>query len=857
MRKCCLVFLLLAGLMTVNGAAWAAGPRWPSVERQLARDRVVPGSALERLIRSNQDFRMLRPEEARDNLDLPLWLRVLWRKSHPEGRYSADDASGGYPRVLREIHEWLLMHQDLMPGLPEPDVPPVQQKTVVGGNLRISGAQTSPRSESDIRLNYWDTTKVIAGSNNLGNGRQAQFYSSDGGATWGRTTLPLTSTDDFHSDPTVDWTSDGTAWATTMGITDLGNNNFELRMRAYKSTNNGATWTFDNTFSGTQTETDKQMMWADHSGTSPYADYIHTIWHNGPDVYMNRRTGPSGSWGAPQQVSGMETTGTGIGADVKTNADGEVFGFWPDTGSQGIYVVKSTDGGATFGAPTQIATTFDAYEIIVPSFTGRRALIYVTAGTFQDDDRDNVYAAWTDITGVVGCDDPYDEPDTDTASDCKSRIWFSRSTNGGSTWSTPAMINNQASKNDQFNPWMVVDEENGAIAIVYYDTVDDAGRLKTDLWYQASFDDGVTWTPAVKVTTAQTDETTASADMGNQYGDYNGLSGFARKLLPSWTDRRNNAREEIWTTTIDEPRTDVWGQDKPWDTGLEPDPATALNNMWESEDIWVRNNPLPGPHQNPIFGQVNYIRVKVRNRSATVTARKVPVKVYYAFASAGLAWPIDWTYVGTAYVESLAPGATTEISVPWNPPGLGHYCLLSRLVTAQDPMTFQETTDQNYNTRYNNNIIWKNVEVVKLRFACYRDAWLHFRNLDTVPRPIDLLFREQPQAPGFLTQGQVIVDLGEALAARWQQAGAIGQGIQVIDSRHLRITHPANAFIRVPFQAREAFQVGIRFEALHNCPATTSGPGTRYLFEAVQRGNDGLIQGGVTYDIEAGPTVIP
>ena len=78
------------------------------------------------------------------------------------------------------------------------------------------------------------------------------------------------------------------------------------------------------------------------------------------------------------------------------------------------------------------------------------------------------------------------------------------------------MINNQASLNDQFNPWMVVDEENGAIAIVYYDTVDDAGRLKTDLWYQASFDDGVTWPPAVKVTTAQTDETAASADSGNQ-----------------------------------------------------------------------------------------------------------------------------------------------------------------------------------------------------------------------------------------------------------------------------------------------------------------------------------------------------
>src|SRR6185503_20679575 len=55
--------------------------------------------------------------------------------------------------------------------------------------------------------------------------------------------------------------------------------------------------------------------------------------------------------------------------------------------------------------------------------------------------------------------------------------------------------------------------------------------------------------------------------------------------------------------------TDVWSHDKPWDTGLEPDPATAGNNMWESEDIWVRNDATAGGHQDPILGQVNYVHV--------------------------------------------------------------------------------------------------------------------------------------------------------------------------------------------------------------------------------------------------------
>ena len=85
-------------------------------------------------------------------------------------------------------------------------------------NVRLSGAQTTPRAESDIRVNYGDTSKIIAASNAISaTGTQAQFYSSDGGSSWGQTSLPLTGADTFHSDPAVDWTSDGTAWAITIG----------------------------------------------------------------------------------------------------------------------------------------------------------------------------------------------------------------------------------------------------------------------------------------------------------------------------------------------------------------------------------------------------------------------------------------------------------------------------------------------------------------------------------------------------------------------------------------------------------------------------------------------------------------
>jgi hypothetical protein len=549
MRKLALVAALLALCLGAALGSLRAAARSPflSLQRQLAADHVVPGSALERLIRDNQDFRLLRAEEAHDRIPVPAWLRVYWRKAHPEVEYSAADPTGGYPLVLREVHEWMLSHQDLERAPRPPSMAP--RAATAGANLRLSGAQTTPRSESAIAINFLNPSQIISASNSISaSGRQAEFFSSNGGATWGQTTLPLTGTDKFHSDPTVDWTSDGTAWSLTIGI--AGNT---LRMRAYKSTNGGATWTFDNTFSGTQKNTDKPMLWVDHSATSPFKDNVYAIWHNGTPAYVNHRTGPGGSWGSPLKVSSTESTGTAIGGDIKTNSAGDVFAFWPTTGNARIVVAKSTNGGASF-TRTVVANTFDTFDIGIPSMNSRRALIYVSGGAYKSGATNNVYAAWTDQRGVAGCNSPANEPGSNVGSTCQTRVWFTRSTDGGTTWSAPVKINDAASPlHDQFNQWLAVDETSGKIGIMYYDTIGNVGRLKTDVWYQSSSDGGVTWSAALKVTTAQTDETVAGADLGNQYGDYNGMSGFLTKFFPSWTDRRNNASEEIWSAPIVDP----------------------------------------------------------------------------------------------------------------------------------------------------------------------------------------------------------------------------------------------------------------------------------------------------------------
>src|SRR3954465_4774118 len=199
-------------------------------------------------------------------LDIPQWLAAHYRRNHSELPKAAMqlDPTGGYPLVLENLHAWMLLHQNLRPS----EAPEFKAAAapVVGENVKISGDNDSPRSESDIAINPGNPKQIIGASNNLGSGHQAQFFSSDGGASWGQTTLPLLSGDSMHSDPTVGWTSDGTAWATTIGINA---DSTSLQMRAYKSSDAGKTWVFDGTFSGSQTAADKQSMVVDHSPTSP------------------------------------------------------------------------------------------------------------------------------------------------------------------------------------------------------------------------------------------------------------------------------------------------------------------------------------------------------------------------------------------------------------------------------------------------------------------------------------------------------------------------------------------------------------------------------------------------------------
>jgi hypothetical protein len=79
-------------------------PKAPTIAAQIEEAKAPTGSALEKLIRANQDFDLLHPDEFEDEYPVPLWLRVAWRKQHPEVQMPAKNPGAAYPEVLSQVY---------------------------------------------------------------------------------------------------------------------------------------------------------------------------------------------------------------------------------------------------------------------------------------------------------------------------------------------------------------------------------------------------------------------------------------------------------------------------------------------------------------------------------------------------------------------------------------------------------------------------------------------------------------------------------------------------------------------------------------------------------------------------------
>jgi photosystem II stability/assembly factor-like uncharacterized protein len=200
---------------------------------------------------------------------------------------------------------------------------------------------------------------------------------------------------------------------------------------------------------------------------------------------------------------------------------------------QEVAVLVSDDRGATWSEPLTVSKAMPGFVSDPDDGTPLRTgdiLPEIGAGPNGE-----LYIVWQEATLAPS----------------GSAIAFSKSTDGGATWSEPVRVNKRP-ESPAFTP-SVEALANGTIAVTHYDlrfNTPDPATLPTDYWFLHSHDGGATWLE-VRVTPSSFDGKLAPFAGGLFLGDYVGLAADGGQFLALFTktEATDPASEFVSTLT--------------------------------------------------------------------------------------------------------------------------------------------------------------------------------------------------------------------------------------------------------------------------------------------------------------------
>jgi len=232
--------------------------------------------------------------------------------------------------------------------------------------------------------------------------------------------------------------------------------------------------------------------------------------------------------------------------------------------------------------------------------------------------------------------------------------------------------------------------------------------------------------------------------------------------------------------------TDVYIRDYVGDAGVEP----HGNSVWTSPDIKVCPTAVEcATSQNPEVGSINYIFVKLNNPGPYGSGADIgTLDVYRSTPGGGTGWISDWTSIGGILGLSVAASGVTTAVIPWpDVPGPGHFCLLARWESDDDPMSFAEGPNTVLNTQRNNNLAWRNVDSVDLFVGKPEVRPYAIGNPGRERIATDLAFADTKN--GFIAAGgRLTVDLGQDVYRRWREGGGRATGVKQVGETRFEIS---------------------------------------------------------------------
>jgi len=291
---------------------------------------------------------------------------------------------------------------------------------------------------------------------------------------------------------------------------------------------------------------DKPWVAVDNTGGSNDGN-IYVCWTRfftgGSELRFSRSTDSGTTYGNEQILAPNGTAP--FGCSVGVGPGGEVNVAWADRAgatANDIRFRRSIDGGLTFNAAVSVSTgnRHPGTDTIAncgaggmrPSLNGNIRMLHqawlavdTTGGPFDG----NLYVVWAS--------DPVGTPDN-------SNAFFSRSTDGGVTWSAPVQLGAGGGATDQFEPFVAVGG-GGTVSVAWYDRRNDpTNNFNIDVFKAFSRDGGATFDPIIRVTDVSfpVPPINPNFDPGvvNCYmGEYIAVAADITNFYFAWGDNRN------------------------------------------------------------------------------------------------------------------------------------------------------------------------------------------------------------------------------------------------------------------------------------------------------------------------------
>lgn len=409
-------------------------------------------------------------------------LPVAWGQTHDINTLAGKVASVNGTAGLQIRFSAFIEEESVDNGAPSapPITPVIVLSSPLDGSSILPPAITvnqdtagAPQNETSIAVDPSNANRVVASMNDyvtrtwscfiagtpcsaLGDGYSGTYFSNDGGSTW-----CCVSSDPSHlgtlipgverltggiydagGDPAVAFDSQGHVYYSGLGFNRTSPPNTVTVSKGTFS-NSGLTWsapTFINATTAPSTLNDKEWIAVDSHPGSAFRDRVYVSWtrfifnaHNGayvqsPIAFAYSKDGGA-TFSAPQLIAGNVLYSQGSHPTV--GPDGTVYVFWDGATRRAtldsIWMVKSADGGVTWSKPVAVSPVVDIIPIANTAFRNNS---YPSAAVAPDG---TLYVIWSslmsDATGAL-CP-------TRTNSGCHAAVLYSKSTDGGATWSKP------------------------------------------------------------------------------------------------------------------------------------------------------------------------------------------------------------------------------------------------------------------------------------------------------------------------------------------------------------------------------------------------------------------------------------